>query len=575
MKRYTWNVIDWVGSELREQFPELSPLQLSLLATRGVDTQAAIDEFLAPDYESDLHDPFLFPDMQKAVDRVFAAIDAGEKIVVYGDYDVDGMTGTTVLLDVFDLIPNVHVEGFIPNRYKDGYGVSLGNVERFVKDGVSLMITVDCGISNAEQIDAGRALGLETIVTDHHHIPERIPNAVAIIHPLLEGTTYPYPWLTGVAVAYKFALAILSEARKRGVVDVPNGWEKWLLDLVALGTVADCGNLLGENRTLLMFGLKVLAKTRRLGLQQLMNVSDIDQDRVCGTDIGFGIGPRINAPSRVEDPMPSFRLLRAKNIDDAERYAWKLENYNIQRRALTDEIREEIEEMYGDTIEDQTLLFAVGDDWREGVLGLVAGRLMERYQIPVVLLIRKEGGEVTGSLRSPESFNIIENLTALSDLLERFGGHAQAAGLTVLEKNVTKFEKELRKRADATLGSDAISPTLDIAAELRHDDITWSLQGDIARLAPFGNGNEEPLFAVRRLKVAEWKPVGSTKEHLKLSLETKHGKLIPAIAFGLGECAERLSDGILVDVAAWIDVNEWNGSRELQLRVKDMDIVSS
>lgn len=569
IQKYKWKLKETAPNEFQTQFPEISPLSLQLLWSRDLRTQKDVDEFFAPDYETDLHDPFLLTDMQKTVDRLFEARANNERIVVYGDYDVDGMTGTAILLEAFELL-GIRGEGFIPNRYQDGYGVTAENVDRFVADGIDIMITVDCGISNAKQIEHANSKGLLTIITDHHHIPESIPNAFSIIHPLLPNSEYPYKWLTGVGVAYKLALALIQEARKKKLVRIPEGWEKWLLDLVVLGTVADCGDMRGENRTLIQYGLKVLRKTRRKGLQQLFRQARIETENVSVEDVMWKIAPRINAPSRVEDPLPSFHLIRAQTDDDASQYSWKLEQYNTQRKNVAEGIQREIEEQYLDVLKTTTLLFAVSTEWREGVLGLVAGRLMDKYQIPCVLLVRKEHGEVLGSIRSPLSFNAIENLSKFKELLLQFGGHAQAAGLSLKEENLELLQERLQQEADKALVGKEELPTLLCDMELESERIDWKLFEQVEHFAPYGRGNEEPLFIIPSLKIVDIRAVGSDQSHLKLSFETKHGKIFPAIAFGNGGVEQLLSSGAIVDVAASVAVNEWNGSRELQLVVKDL-----
>lgn len=569
MKRYRWELAQAAPEQFTRAFPQIPSLTLNLLWNRGLRTQEVIDEFFSPDYEGDLHDPFLMPNMEKAVRRILEAREKNEKVVVHGDYDVDGMTGATVLLDVLDLL-DVRASGFIPNRYRDGYGLSHSSIDRFVDDDVDVVITVDCGISNADQVAHGNEKGLTTIITDHHFVPERLPEAYAIVHPLLPDSSYPYKWLTGVGVAYKLALALLERARREHLCDIPEGWEKWLLDLVALGTVADCGDMLGENRTLLSYGLKVLAKTRRKGLLHLFERAKIDRENLTVWSIMWQLAPRINAPSRVEDPLPSFNLLRAKTDDEASAFAWKMEGYNDERKELAEAVRLDVERQYGETLPTSTLIFAVGEGWREGVLGLVAGKLMEEFGVPVGLFVKRASGEIAGSFRSPEAFNIIEHLTSMKELFLQFGGHAQAAGLSFAEEKTEEFRKRLHERADVVFKGKDIATSLVLDAQLSHDALSWETFDEVQKFQPHGRGNEVPIFLTSRLKVNEFRIVGNGGKHVKCQFETEHGKIIPGIAFGSAHLVELFPKGAFVDVAGKLSANTWNGTRELQLEVVDV-----
>jgi single-stranded-DNA-specific exonuclease len=552
---------------------------LQLLWNRGLRSQDEIEFFLTPDYARDVHDPFLFKQMQQAVDRVFKAIKEDQVITVHGDYDADGVCGTTVLFETLSEIiekthhlqpttynlPNI----YIPHREKEGYGLSVPTVEHLHKNHTTnLIITVDCGVSNIEAIDRAKELGIDTIVTDHHDIPEKLPDAI-LVHPKLEQETYPFKELSGTAVAFKLAHALIEEARKRGL-DFPKGHEKWLLDLVAIATVTDVMKMIGENRALEKYGLLVMNKTKRPGLKALLEVAGLKTGNLDSWNIGWQIGPRINAAGRVNHASNAFELLSSKSDEVAERLANKLNEENKERQGITERLNKVAIEQIGDT-DDKDLLVAVGEDWPMGIVGLVAGKLSHKHHRPV-FVVSKKGEEYSASGRSVPELNITKALQAASEYLDHFGGHPQACGFSTsgtdrFNKAIEKIEEFVKKE---TKDKD-MTPRIEVDAELMMDQIDWTLIQDLDKFKPYGQGNEQPLFLTRKLEVVAADSVGKDGQHMRLTLKPpKGGKMWKAIAFRKGDWIERLEPGQDIDLVYELGVNEWNGNKEIQIKVLDL-----
>lgn len=585
------------------QFPEFSEVTLQLLWDRGVRSQRAVDEFFHPDYEADSHDPFLMKDMKVAVERVFAALANGERILVYGDYDVDGVTATAVLMNTLTELERVlresgetdkisEFEVYIPDREREGYGITAAAIRDIKRRKVDLMLTVDCGVSNVAQVDELQAAGVEVIVTDHHHVPDVRPRALAVINPKQPDCAYPFKLLAGVGVAFKMAQALLRHLEKHFPVAhslLAPGFEKWLLDLVALGTVADCVDLVGENRTLVTYGLLVLNKTRRVGLKGLIKVSGLDTREngnyvkckcIDTTNISFNLAPRLNAAGRMDHANTSYRLVMATDVTDALALAEKLEKSNQVRQRLTDKMIKAIKESLAKKKELPKVVVVSGQDWKIGVVGLVAGRLTEEFTRPFLVLTEKDDG-LAGSGRSVPAFNLIEAIEKCGELLTQFGGHSQAAGLKLPAKNLRKFKKRMEGIAEAELAEKDLLPILEVDAEVAAEEINWQLVEEVGKFAPFGFANRRPVFLVRNLEVQEARPVGAKQDHLRLTLKrllpNNQMKHFPAIGFRLSYLLENIAMrgtgvrwGDRVDVIFQPEVNEWNGNRELQLNLVDV-----
>lgn len=534
-----------------------------LLAVRGFTEAAEANDFLNPRYEG-LTSPFMFTQMEKTVDRIWRAIENGEKITIYADYDADAITACAVMHRCLRKAGG-NVDYYIPDRFSEGYGMNREAVGRIADGGTKLMITVDCGINAVDETATANSLGMDVVITDHHELTGPLPEAFAVINPKNPQDSYPYTFLTGVGVAFKVVQALLSDSRAsaRGIVA---GWEKWLLDLVAIGTVADCQSLVGENRILVSYGLKVLAKTRWEGLRALLEQAGV-AERIDTYTLGFIIAPRINAAGRIKHADIAFRLLITDDPGEARTLATELSMLNSHRQQLTErvlsEAREQVELMAG-----KRVLLAAGQDWPKGVVGLVAGRLAEEYGRPV--LVMEKGEEfATGSGRSSGSFDLVAALNYSREVLSKYGGHTQAAGFTLPVDNIPVFHKKLLEFAEAMV--EETGPMLEIDLAVDPSDITPENVDLLEKFGPYGFGNPKPRFVLYGTKVIEMRLVGADNRHLKLTLAA--GDLtLPAIAFNQGFLGPRLAIGLPVDVAFELSANEWNGRRETQARILDISI---
>ncbi|MCB9802692.1 single-stranded-DNA-specific exonuclease RecJ [Candidatus Nomurabacteria bacterium] len=562
-----WQIISEVDQELAENFPELDPIIVQLLANRGLKTQEEIDEFLYPDYSRDIHDPFLFKDMKKACQRLFEAIKEQEQITVFGDYDADGVSSATILSTILEKL-GAKVDVYLPHREKEGYGLNQNAVAEIAKTGTKIIISCDCGISNTAEVKTANDLGLEVIITDHHAIPEKLPEALAIIHPQIEGEQYPFKYLAGGGVAFKLAQALikssdLDQAEKEKT-------EKWLLDLVAISTVADMVPLLGENRTLVKYGLIVLQKTKRIGLRAMIKAAGIDPEKIDAVTIGFAIAPRINAAGRMDHANLAFYLLKETEEIKANTLAEELNQQNVQRQRLTEQIVKEAKQKPIDL--KQSLFIFYQEDWPAGLTGLVASRLLREYNRPCFVLTKTEDGNIVGSARSIKEFDISKALKANEQFLKRFGGHPQAGGFAMDPEHLEALTASLQKSANEQLKDQDLSAILEIELAVDFEKINWSLLDILDQFSPFGQKNPEPLFISKDILITDLKKVGKDQSHLKLQLVKKDKKL-GAIAFGLAKLD--LAIGQRIDIVYNLSINQWNGNREIQLMIKDIKLSTS
>ena len=571
-----WNLAKPITKKEIEQFPEINSVVLQLLYNRGLSTQHEMDEFLKPDYSHDIHDPFLFNDMKKAIDRLVKAKKNKEKICIFGDYDVDGVSGSVVLASVLKDL-DYDFFSYIPSRDTEGYGLNEGAVTKIAAQKANLIITVDCGISNSEEVKMAGELGMDVIIIDHHDTLKELPKAVAIIHCRLPGEKYPFKMLSGAATAFKFAQALLRTKNFRLKEKDIESKEKWLLDLVALSTIGDIMKLVGENRTLVKYGLMVLQKTKRLGLQKLYEGINIDAAKINTQTIGWQINPRINAAGRLRHANLAYDLLTTANIEQAIMMSHLLIQSNEERQKATESSVKEaliqIEEEYKDKDIPKHALVVFSEDWPAGIVGLVAGRLVRKYCRPVYA-VTKVGNKYTGSGRGFIDFDVTEALHNVSNSLIKFGGHIGACGFSLEPVNFDKFKKDLQSYSKSKLEKEDLQSSIDVEVEIGLTDFTWQLFESIEHFEPFGEGNAEPTFLIKDLSVIDWKTVGNDNKHLRLTFE-KNGMKRKAIAFGLGEWAKDLKLDSHVDVVCKIGVNEWNGNRELQMSVQDMKIVKN
>ncbi len=570
-----WIISPNITKEFQDRYPELRRVVLQLLYNRSIKEPQIVDKFLAPDYHN-LHSPFLFQEMNLAVDRIWQAILSGEKILVFGDYDADAVTANAVLQQTFRYL-GVEISSYIPDRFSEGYGLSVEAFQKIKDTGVSLVITVDCGTNSVDVAEFCRDNGIDLIITDHHEITGDIPQAFALVNPKNPNDSYPDNQITGVGVAYKLAKAILSDKDKvilqLGVEESEynSEWDKWLLDLVAIGTVADCHSLLGENRILVKFGLKVLTKTKWIGLRQLVENAGLDlkKDRIDSKTLGFTVAPRINAAGRLEHADIALNLLITQDFAEAITQANRLEDINRRRQDLTKRIISEAKEQ-AEQMLDRKVLVLYNPAWPKGLVGIVAGKLAELYKRPVFVL---EKGEVesTGSARTGIEFDLVDCLKSVAEHLAKFGGHKQAAGLTVETSKLEDFYKAVLEYAENNWVEASSEPTLDLEAQLFAEDLSFETYAEIENLEPFGAENPKPYFAIHNAQVAGFKTVGSDSQHLQLQLQLED-KRIDTIGFNLAYLAPRLSLGTELGVAGELIVDSWNGTKKLKMKLLDIQI---
>ena len=559
-----WIVAKEPPEKVKKSFPELPGIILHLLNNRGITTQEAVDEFLNPDYGQDTHNPFLFQDMQRAVDRIDQARQKKEKITVHGDYDADGVCSSALLVTVLKDL-GLEVEVFLPHRAQEGYGLSMDAIAEIKDNGTSLLITTDCGITNIEEVKKANELGLEVIITDHHQVMENLPPALAILNPNVKDEKYPFKRLAGVGVAFKLACAL---AQKYPDV-FSDGYEKWLLDFVAISTVTDMMPLLGENRTLVKYGLIVLQKTRRIGITKLIEVCRSYNGELNTHTIGFQIGPRINAAGRMDHANAAYLLMMSKTETEAGRLAKELDQANSKRRQMTEQYVQLAEAQIPDQ-KGEDVYFVGGKDWPHGLLGLISGRISDKYNRPAFAYSAADQ-EITASGRSIDAFNITEALEELADYFSKFGGHPQACGFTLKEdKSFDELQDKFKQYAKEKLSKEDFVPVLDIDTEVELDQINWELYELLDKFEPFGEGNPKPVYLAHNLEIVSSRLVGSDNKHVKLRFKSAKGKEMNGIAFGFGSRAGDCAQGNKVDVAFNVDVNEWNGQRNLEMKVVDI-----
>ncbi len=575
MKSKKWVVNPNVTVQEKDKFPEVNPVVLQLLFDRGLKTQAEIEEFLYPDYLQDVHDPFLFRNMRKVCERIEKAIAGREWIMIFGDYDTDGVCASLILVQTIKALGG-KAKVYLPNREKEGYGLSKTALDYIAKQGTTLVITTDCGISNPAEVAHARHLGMDVIVTDHHEPQKELPQCLTI-HPKVLGETYPYKNLAGGGVAFKLAQGLL---RCLGPKYPDKDWlafEKWLLDLAAASTVADMMPLLGENRTLVKYGLVVLNKGRRVGMRHLFRVCGLWDEKsskpanLTTYHISFCIAPRINAAGRMDHANGAYELLLTENEKEAQALAEELNFNNIKRQQAVDVMTKEALEQVGEVKPDEVrALWAYKPDWPVGLLGLAAGKIAQEHHLPAVAAADLEG-KIVASIRSIEGFSIMEAMTASKEYFEKFGGHAMAGGFTLKDKNQWRELQEAWDRyVKQNLTPDRAAPHLSIDLEIPLADVTWDLMKDLEKLEPFGQANPKPVFLTRNLNVYAVEAIGVKKDHLKLSLFDGDKTIRPAIAFGMGRFYQKFAVGSRVDAVYEVDIHEWNGSRELQLKIVDL-----
>jgi single-stranded-DNA-specific exonuclease len=557
--------------ELKQHFKE-NDLSRCLLKNREVRLDDA-EKFFNPDYDRDLDDPFKILNMERVSSRVIKAVKNNEKIVIFGDYDTDGICGVAIFHDFFKKINFQNFEIYIPDRFEEGYGLTLKVIEEFMAKEAKLIIVIDCGITNFEEIKKAQEAGIDVVVIDHHLPPSEIPPAYAVVDVYQKRDNYPFKDFSGAGMAFKVVSAIL----RMDEFTVFNGWERWLLDVVAIAAIADMVSLKDENRVLTYYGFKVLKKTPRLGLKILFEKLKINLQHLSADDVGFLIAPRLNAASRMDHATTSFLLLITNSKVEAEWLAARLEEKNNERKKLVGMILEKIRSA---SFKRENLIFFGKEDWSPGVLGLAANRILEEYQKPVFLWGKDSKGFVKFSARS-NSVDLVELMRLVpNDIFIEFGGHEFAAGAAIKNENLAKFQEELNRAFSKISGSGPKEEVLFIDKKMNLENVNWETFEIIEKFEPFGMDNPKPIFWFSNLKIESVRAFGNGGLHLELTFKKPNNETVKAIGFFMTDQFQTsdgqkriLETGDTVDLAASLDKNCYNGNIELRLRIADLKII--
>ncbi len=536
----------------------ISELLATILVNKNITTQKEIEEFLNPT-RNDFFDPFLINDMDIAVERIRKAIETQEKVIIYGDYDVDGITSITVLKSFLKDV-GLDVDYYIPNRLEEGYGLNKNAIDEIAKNKYTLMITVDCGISAIEEVNYANSLGIEVIVTDHHEPGEELPKALAVIDNKRKDSKYPFRELAGVGVAFKVSQAL---AQSMNVKE-----EEYLkyLDIVCVGTISDIVPLISENRVITKLGIKLLKQTRNTGLKAIINSSGYSQ--INSTTISFGVAPRINACGRMGKAEQALKLLLSKDIYEVNKLTQELNNYNRERQEIEKEIFESVlNKIEQNNLDKNRTIVVGGEGWHHGVIGIVSSKITEKYFKPSILLSFEEDGTGKGSGRSIPGFDLHEALMKCENCLEKFGGHSMAVGLTLKKDKFEQFYEEFEKVAKENK-TENIVPIINVDAKIELNEIDKTVVEDLKQLEPFGEANKMPVFALKNIRIDSIRALSEGK-HLKLTLRDNN-QIINAIGFNIGELANEYKIGDKIDLAGVLEINTFNGIDNLQINIKDI-----
>ena len=534
----------------------ISGILARILVNKNITQKDEIDLFMNPT-RKDFHDPFLMPDMEIIVDRVLQAIEQKEKIMIYGDYDADGITSITVLKSFLEE-RGLEVASYIPNRLDEGYGLNKTALKKIYDDGYRLIITVDCGISGIDEVDYANSLGMEVLITDHHEPAETLPKAVAVVDAKRKDNKYSFNQLAGVGVVFKLIQAISIK------LDLEEKEYLKYLDIVCIGTISDIVPLIDENRVIAKLGLKLIAQTKNIGLKALLEV--IGFKNIDSTTISFGVAPRINACGRMGDEQVALDLFLEKDYDKAKELAIKLNEYNIERQTIEKSIFDEATEKIEKNEKDKACIIVGSEGWHHGIIGIVASKVTEMYFKPSILICF-EGNDGKGSGRSIPGFDLHDALTECSDYLEKFGGHSMAVGVTVSRDKFELFKNKFEEYAKSH-DIDKIIPVINIDSELSLKDIDIDSVKSLQKLEPYGEANKMPVFMIRNLKINSIRALSEGK-HLKLTLKDD-GYMINAIGFNMGNLSNEYLIDDKVDVIGNLDINSFNGNDSIQLILKDI-----
>lgn len=547
---------------------DLHPITQKLLLQRGIDSAQSAERFLHPNFERDLHDVFLFRDMRKVVDRILQAKESGEIIGIFGDHDVDGISGTTILSEALaDLgIKNIP---YIPDKHSEGHGINAKAIDEFIEAGATLMISVDCGSTNVAEVASAKKRGMETIIIDHHNTPEILPDAYAIINPKVPDETYPFDGLCGTGAAYKVIIALYRELQPENVAQL-----KWLLDIVSIGTIADCVPLVDENRAIAKYGLLVLSKTRRIGYQEMIDVGRLpisNEQMPDAQTIAFHIAPRINAAGRMAHAKDAFDLLIEQDRDKARERAEDIEQKNIDRRKITEKYTKHASKIVAEKYHDKKYIVIADPEYPVGIIGIIAGRLASEFGRPTGIFNKGET-ESRGSFRSIPGVNLVAALDGCAEYIVKYGGHNQAAGATIRNEDMTAFEKCFEKEITKQLSDRSVEQKHTADLEIDPRAVDFTLVAELMKFSPFGEENREPIFLLRDLIVAEKRLVGKTQKHVKLGLRTDDTspQLFEAIGFSMSDLCAEIETSHSIDLLCNIQLNEWNGNQSIQFNMIDV-----
>lgn len=567
MKAYT--VREFNSKECNDlaSYPELIQI---LLTSRGIKNEAEAERFFAPNYELDLHDPYLLKDMEKAVARILEAIKENQKILIYSDYDADGIPGGVMLKTFFDKIGYQNVENYIPHRHDEGYGLHLDAVETFLPLDVKLIVTVDCGIVDVDQVKRAQELGMDVIITDHHEPNGVLPNAYAVINPKQSDCIYPEKGLCGSGVAFKLIQALLLKNR----FGLKEGQEKWFLDLVGIATLSDMVPLVGENRALAHYGLKVIRRSPRPGLVKFWKKLRVDQRNITEDDIGFSLAPRINAASRMGEPMDAFKLLKTEDHIEADLLSDHLNKINDERKGVVASLVKGIKKHLHEKIVDNSLgkVIVMGSpEWKPALLGLVANSIIDDFKRPVFLWGRNGDSIIKGSCRSDGSVNLVALMEEARGNFLQFGGHKLAGGFAVSNETIHTLEDELN-RAYEKVKDNNEKEAIWIDKKISIDDINSSLYEKIEKFSPFGIGNPKPLFLFEGVEISGSKQFGKEKNHLELSFLKNNGEKLKAISFfSKPDSFSNIPEsGKKINLIATLEKSTFGKYPELRLRIVDI-----
>ena len=542
--------------ELKQKY-NINQLLATILVNRGIIEQEKLKIFLNPT-RKDFHNPFLMPDMEKAVDRIMKAIEKNEKIIIYGDYDADGLTSITVLKSFFKDI-GIDADYYIPNRLSEGYGLNKTAVEEIANNRYNLMITVDCGITAIEEVELAKIKNIDTIVTDHHEVADELPKAIAVIDAKRKDSIYPCRDLAGVGVVFKLIQAL---AIKLGLKE-----ESYLkyLDIVCVGTISDIVPLKDENRVIAKLGLLLINQTKNIGLKSIL--LSAGYKNIDSMAISFGVAPRINACGRMGHAEKALELLLCKNINDANRLTNELNEFNKIRQETEKSIFEEaVLKIENENLNNKNTIVVAGENWHHGVIGIVASKITEMYFKPSILLCY-EDNIAKGSGRSITGFDLHDALMKCADIIDKFGGHSMAIGITIKKENVQKFYDKIEKIA-SDMKVDEIIPIIQIDSKISLNNIDKEMVASLKQLEPFGEGNKTPIFAIKNLKIDSIRALSEGK-HLKLTLR-ENNTMINAIGFNMGNLVQEYKIGDKIDVAGVLEINTFNGVDSIQINLKDI-----